>query len=144
MRDSKRALRTAYFTALNGNITLSGRDVPVWDRVPTRQGYPYIKLAEQTITEAGGKRGCLMQEATLLLDIVTSFDGEQGGKQESDLIADQVFVILTEGTPPSMGTDFKLVVVRVDSDFDLEETSPTGYIVRRLIRFRNSIQQINN
>lgn len=142
MRDSKRALRTAYFNALNGNITLSGRNVPVWDRVPTREKYPYIKLAEQTTAQAGGKRGCLMQDTTILLDIVTSFDGEQGGKQESDIIADQCFVILTEGTPPSMGTDFKLVGVTVDSDFDLEESSAAGYIVRRLIRFRNSIQQL--
>lgn len=141
MRDSKLAIRTAYFTALNGNITLAGFDVPVWDRVPTRQSYPYVKLSTQTSVFLGGKQTCVRQDTTILLDIVTSYDGEQGGKQDADLIADQCLILLTDTLPILIG-DLKLVMTQVDSDFDIEESSASGYIIRRLIRFRNTIQQL--
>lgn len=143
MRDAKLAVRTAYYNALNGQVSLAGSNVPVWDRVPAQQMYPYIKLSTQTSASVpSGKGACQLQESTLLIDIVTSFDGQQGGKQDSDLIAAQVLNLLTEGPLPTLVSPFKLMLTDVDTDFDLEETSPAGYIIRRLIRFRNVISTI--
>jgi len=146
MRDSKLAIRTAYFNALDGNITLNGRVVPPLDRVPADQKAPYIKLSTQTSTEGiGGKKDCKLQETTILLDIVTAYDSSRGGKQDTDLIADQVLQILApEDTAdlPSLGNDFQLVNTQIESDFDIEEKNQTVYVYRRLIRFRNQVEQL--
>lgn len=147
MRDSKLAVRTAYYNALKGNITLNGNNVPAMDRIKAKQQTPYIKLSTQTAVEGQrGKIDCKTQDTTILIDIVTAYDGDRGGKQDADIIADQCLEILApedDADLPSLGDDFRIVQTIVESDFDQEEAiTPTSIQIRRLIRFRNTIEQL--
>ena len=53
-----KAIRTAYFTALNGNVTYNGNDVPLFDAyaIPDGVTYPYILLSSQTSNQLRIKR----------------------------------------------------------------------------------------
>jgi hypothetical protein len=147
MRDSKLALRTAYYTALKDAVTLGGYTVPVMDRIKSDTTIPYVKLSTQTaVPGPRGKRDCTVQDTTILLDIVTAYDGNRGGKQDADLIADQLLELLDPDDDtllPDLGADFRLVSTVVESDIDLEEELPPSKIlIRRLIRLRNQIEQL--
>lgn len=147
MRDSKRAMRTAYFNVLNGSLSIDSTDVPVADKIRSDIRPPYVKLSTQTAVDGpSGKIQCRTHDTTILLDIVTNYDGNKGGKHHCDLIAEQIFpLILPEDDDnlPDLGTDFRIVRTEVESDFDIEEKNQTSTIVRRLIRLRNTIEQLN-
>lgn len=55
--DIKRALQTAYYTLLDGNVTLNGETVPVYDvmSIPGKPNYPYIALGDFTATDWSDK-----------------------------------------------------------------------------------------
>jgi hypothetical protein len=147
MRDSKKAIRTAYYNTLKDVIVLGGNTVPVMTRIKSDTMMPYVKLSTQTAVQGPrGKRNCDTQDTTFLLDIVTGYDGNRGGKEDADTIADQILELLTpddDADLPDLGSDFRIVQTTVEADFDLEEELPLSkIIIRRLIRLRNQIEQL--
>jgi len=68
-----KAVRTAYFTALDGNVTFNALPVPVFDAyaLPDGVSYPYILLSSQTSNQLTIKR-CKRYNTSVLVDIVTS------------------------------------------------------------------------
>lgn len=138
MRDTQYVLRSAYYTALSGNVTINATPVPVYDNVPENTDYPYIKLSTQDSSEGIATKDCVATVDNILIDIVTGFK-KGGGKTQSDQIADQVFqliypkVILPDG--------FNTAYTRKVMDTTLEEDDKAYKIYRRLIRLEHNIFQ---
>lgn len=67
-----KAIRTGYFSVLDGNITHNGDVVPVYDAfaVPEDVTYPYILLSTQNNIQRIIKR-CKVYDSSILIDIVT-------------------------------------------------------------------------
>lgn len=139
MRDTGLPLRTAYYSALNGNITINGRVVPVYDGAPSNAVYPYILLSTQDSSEGIGCRNATATEDTILIDIVTGFQGNSGGKKQGDQIADQVLQIVHPDL--ELSGDFQNLGTTLESSTTLTELSGSDKIFRKLLRFRHNIYQ---
>lgn len=139
MKDTGLAVRTAYYQALEGNVEIEGITVPVYDGVPSDAEFPYILLSTQD--SIGGRElkddDCFNTDESILLDIVTGFPGNTGGKKQSDLIANEILQIVH----PKITIDSKEVRTTFISGITLEEQNGAQKIFRRLLRFRNNIFQ---
>ena len=134
------SLRTAYFTALSGNITYNSKVVPVYDvfAVPEQAQYPYILLSTQVANQRLVQR-CKIYDASILIDIVTG-NSDPIGREPSEVIAAQVENIVI----PSDYSDLTLQGYSIGDTYreqDFEETSvnDTNYIYRKLIRYNHLI-----
>lgn len=144
MKDPRKALRTAYISALS-SLTYGGSSVPVYDKVPQSATYPYVAIAEQTAVNDSDKTS-YGQDVTVLLDIVTGFTPGIGGKAPSDDIANAILQAIyirgSESSTLDLSSDnFNVVTTMLDSDTSLEELDDNYHIYRRLLRFRHHIEQ---
>lgn len=135
-----KAIRTAYFQALNGNITYNSNDVPIYDvyAIPEGVTYPYILLSSQTSSQISVKR-CKRYNTTLLVDIVTG-NQQPIGRGQSEDIAEQVENIVTPGTFVELDLStygYQLLNTELESNTDLSSKNDTYYIFRKLLRFNS-------
>jgi hypothetical protein len=139
MKDTGLALRTAYYQALEGNVEIDGITVPVYDGAPSEAEFPYILLSTQDSTSGISIKDddCFNTDDTILLDIVTGFRGNTGGKKLSDLIANEVLQIVH----PKITIDAKEIRTSFVASTTLEEQTGEKKIFRRLLRFRHNIFQ---
>jgi len=138
------ALRTGYFTALNGNIAINTVDVPIYDAyaIPEDITYPYILLSSQTESQRIVKNSKIFN-VTLLVDIVTGNINPFGRKQ-SEQIAEQIEDIIN----PDSFTDINISAngytigntIR-ESSYDTTDKNQNYYIYRKLIRYNHIISK---
>jgi len=141
MKDPSYAIRKAYFDELDGNLSVNGNNVPVYDRVPDKPPSHYVLIAEQTAVDESSK-GCFGVDATVLLDVVTRFK-KGGGKKDADVISNQITQrIIDHESYPDASPEFKIYGVMLENMNTLESMEPSEYVVRKLIRIRNLVQQI--
>lgn len=141
MKDPALAIRSAYLTSLNGSITLNAANVPVYDRVPNNATEPYVVIADQTETGDSQKGQCYGVDTTILLDIVTRFKSG-GGKRDADIISNQILQKVTLNYPDTL-PEFKIYHITLENANYLESIEDTSYVVRKLLRLRNFVQQFN-
>lgn len=138
MKDIFLPIRQAYYTALQGNITLNSQVVNVYDVVPMDAQYPYVVFAQQQSTVTNLKRGCEAYQATILLEIVTKYAAYKGGRKDADTIADQIYSLLNPPLPQTDGMQIGLTYP--DTDFDQgREMTQTHTINRRFMQFKNAV-----
>ncbi len=71
MKDVKTSLQGAYYTLLNGNITYSGSNVPVYDvmNVPQEPDYPHVLITDYTQIDDSDKTS-FGEELTIDLEVI--------------------------------------------------------------------------
>ena len=140
-----KAIRTAYYAALNGNITYNGNDVPVFDAyaIPDGVTYPYILLSSQTSNQGNLKR-CKRYNASILIDIVTG-STDPIGRSDAEDIAEQIEDIIN----PDSFEDININVNGYDigntsraGDGDLSDKNGVYYIYRKLITYDHIVTKI--
>jgi|SRR5690554_2717405 len=139
------ALRRAYFKKLNGNITLDGDTIPVFDAyaLPEDVTYPYMLLSSQVNVQRGVKCNTKMYNSTILVDIVTG-DIDPIGREQSEVIANKIETLVY----PDNDTDLDLTDdgweighTQREQDFDSSQRSDVYYIFRKLIRYEHLISK---
>lgn len=143
MKDLYTSLRTAYHTALNGNLSYGGSNVPVYDRVPNTATYPYVVYGQFSTTEIFAS-DVYIQDSTQELEVITGFDGNHGGNAMADSISNQIITIIrtrTEGYI-DLSPNFKMISSTLDNSTSFVEDSVSHLIYRRLIRFRHKIEEL--
>lgn len=119
MREVHYPFRASLFGLLSGQLSLNGREVKVWDCVPSEEENPYACfLLQQTTLDVGASsRNCKAYRTLIQIEIVTSYYGQQGGKRDCDVLADQVYQKLPDWVAPDVeGCDWS--VLQVVTDFD--------------------------
>lgn len=144
MKDVSKILRTKYYEILNGNITLNGANVPVFDSVPFDTDFPYILLS--TITQLNeDDKDSFGTETVQTIDIVTGYsNGSYGGASDSDSIANQVKELIKPNKNSNvfdLSPNFTNIISIFERDNTIRENTDTNYIVRRLIDIKHVIQQ---
>jgi len=132
------AVRTAYFTALDGQITFDSNVVPVFDAyaVPDGVSYPYILLSSQTSNQLNIKRK-KRYNASILIDIVTG-STDPIGRSDAEDIADQVDEIINPDTFKDLDLSaygYQLGNTTRDGDNDLTDKNNIYYIYRKLLTY---------
>ena len=135
-------LQKAYYTALNGNITSGGSNVPVFDVVPPDEDYPYIHIVGQNVVESNFNSDKRITDIIMELDVVTGYDGSFGGKKAMYEISEDVIELIrqTPGNYVSL-SGFTMLTATLDSSFSREEESQTHVLFINRLRFRHKIQE---
>ena len=138
MTDPASALRTAIYVALTSPALVSGAGavpVPVYGPVaPADSPTPYVVLSSQTATGEQLAAGCVQQEVTLLVDVVTAFPGQHITTAVADAIAAQIVPRLT-AAGFAVGT-YAVVARGLPLSELMTQQTPTETTVRRLLRVR--------
>jgi hypothetical protein len=136
------ALRTGYFSALNGNVTYNGNPVKVYDTfaLPEDAGYPYILLSSQTSQQRGIKTS-KVYDATILIDIVTGED-RPIGRMPAEQIAEQVENIINTTNIDITANGYAIGSTNRESDTDLGNKNDMYYIFRKLMSYRHIINKL--
>ena len=136
-----KAIRTAYFTALNGNVLdKDANEVPFYDAfaIPDDISYPYILLSSQTANQKVIKH-CKRYTTTMLIDVVTGSKSIKG-RSESEDIAEQIENIVNPDSGIGLNlTDngYQLGNTIKESDTYLTIINESYYIVRKLITYKH-------
>ena len=133
-----KAIRTAYFTALNGNIIFDSKVVPVFDAYSLPDGipYPYILLSSQTSNQLSIKR-CKRYNASILIDIVTG-SADPIGRSDAEDIAEQIEDIVNPDNFIDLdltADGYQLGNTTRESDNDLTDKNNIYYIYRKLLTY---------
>lgn len=133
-----KALRTAYYQALNGNILHNGNPVPVYDAFALNNTYPYIIISSQTAVQERLKTA-KGYDVTILIDIVTG-SLDPIGRAQSEDIGEQVENIIN---PDSMQditvAGYQVINTQNELDSDLTAKNDQYYIYRKLKRYRHEL-----
>lgn len=133
-----KVIRTAYYTALNGNVTYNGNDVPVFDAyaIPDGVTYPYILLSSQTSNQLRIKR-CKRYNASILIDIVTG-STDPIGRSDAEDIAEQIENIVNPDTfldPDLSAYGYQIGNTTREGDNDLSDKNNIYYVYRKLLTY---------
>jgi len=133
-----KAVRTAYYTALDGNIIFDSAVVPVYDAYALPDGipYPYILLSSQTSNQLSIKR-CKRYNSSILIDIVTG-STDPIGRSDAEDIAEQVEDIVNPDTFVDIDLSshgYQLGNTTRDGDNDLTDKNNIYYIYRKLLTY---------
>lgn len=133
-----KAVRTAYYNALDGNVLFNSVPVPVFDAFALPDGipYPYILLSSQTSNQLIIKR-CKRYNASIIIDIVTG-SADPIGREDAEDIAEQVDAILNPDTFIDIDLSsygYQLMNTNRDSDSDLTDKNNIYYIYRKLLTY---------
>ena len=136
-----KALQTAYYQALNGNISYDGSNVPVYDIVPKDADYPFIVFVSQNTIEDVTKDD-FGTEIVFELDVVTGFEGSFGGKSQAyDISNDVVQAIRTRTANYLSLSGFTMITTTLDSSLILQEDYENYVLYINKLRFRHKIQE---
>lgn len=145
MKDPSLSLRTAYYTALNGNITYNSSAVNIYDHIPQTEVYPYILLGNQTNVDDSDKED-FGTDHTLLVEIVSGYSKgyKGGGFTAVDTIGEDVLELIITGTghldlsADSLNCFYSSLVLSEN----FQENTDTHVIYRKVMRIRHYIQEL--
>lgn len=89
-----RLLRTAIGAAIGTNITLNGKTVPVYHKVPDGALKPFIEIINQSETYSKANKDTKQYNGIVPIAVRTSHIGGGGGDIDVDLIAEQIEPII--------------------------------------------------
>lgn len=138
-------IRKAYFDLLDGNLTLNGDPVPVYDEMnEDYEGEAYVILGTQIDTDRSNKHS-FHAEHTMTIDIVTRFL-TSARKYPSEVIAEQILGLVLP-TPATTGlaspAGLQITAVRLgDSQSVPVEQFDQWKVVRKIMRFEHTCVQL--
>lgn len=140
-----KAIRTAYYTALNGQITFNGDVIPVFDAYAVPEGikYHYILLSSQTSNQLRIKR-CKRYNASILIDIVTG-STDPIGRSDAEDIAEQIDNIVSPDTFKDLDLsayDYQICDTYRDNDTDLSDKNNIYYVFRKLLTYNHIVVEL--
>ncbi len=134
-------LRTVLYTALSGNVTLSGDTIEVYDRVPNTQTTDFIHFDEFRITNVDNHQHYIY-EVEAEIEVVTFFQNIEGGKKRAEQIANILLPLITSKTGVlSLGAGWNLVLSKYLRSNYIDEELEFNYVVRKFIVIQFVIQQ---
>jgi len=133
-----KAVRSAYYTALDGNVLFNALPVPIFDAFALPDGipYPYILLSSQTSNQLSIKRR-KRYNSSILIDIVTG-STDPIGRSDAEDIAEQVENIVNPDTFEDIDLSsygYQLGNTNRGSDSDLTDKNNMYYIYRKLLTY---------
>lgn len=134
----------AYYDLLNGNVTVQGIDLPVYDAeaiaaTTSDLTGSYILLGECTTTQALGK-GVFNSEVFQVVDVVIKSDGFL--QEDCDDAVNQITQLINSDENPDCTPDFQIVTTSVQSINNFNNINKTENVFRTIIRFRHIVKQL--
>lgn len=145
MREVIHRVRKALLDKLNGNVTLRGATVPIYNRIPSNATYPFIRIYSVSNDEVDQNRTSYITETITRLEVITRFSGDSGGELDSNLITDAILQIVRTRSADYIDLEaegFKVFTSTVAGINYLTEDGDDFTYFRTIIELSNRIEQI--
>lgn len=145
MREVIHRVRKALLDKLNGNVTLRGATVPIYNRIPSNATYPFIRIYSVSNDEIDQNRTSYITETITRLEVITRFSGDSGGELDSNLITDAILQIVRTRSADYIDLEaegFKVFTSTVAGINYLTEDGDDFTYFRTIIELSNRIEQI--
>lgn len=126
MKDVGLPIRRGYFSLLN-NMTVDGKQIPVFDMIaPADVSPPYV-IIDQIMYINENTKDSFGGEVTVDFLVQSRYDGDFGGREESDLIANKLYqlAIPSPGRAAVTATGFDVIMAKnlgANDEFDYQDT----------------------
>lgn len=142
MKDVGYSLRKAYYSKLNGAVSLNASNVAVYDNVPDNAQYPYIQISNVSVSDSSTKDN-FNSNCVVTVQVFTGTDGTNYSKADADNITNQVMqLLINRSSLPDASPDFKVITNSLESTSYIESQFDGFYEVRKVIRIRNIVEQL--
>jgi len=146
MKEVIHEVRKALIGKLNGNVTLNGATVPIFNRLPSSATYPLIRIYSVSNDEVDQNRTSYITEVITRLEVITRFSGDSGGELDSNLITDAILQIVRTRSADYIDLEaegFKVYTSTVAGINYLTEDSDDFTYFRTIIELSNRIEQVS-
>jgi len=143
MIDVSAPIRTSYYSALNGNVTVTlpidgSTTIEVYSQVPDETAYPYISIADITEEGAGEamtKDDPYATDVLVSLIIVTAFQTSEDNAENkiADDIANAILAIVLAATPLTFTGLKNKISILEESEYDTARNDTHLVIARKLV-----------
>ncbi len=143
MKDIKLPLRIGYLSLLDG-ITVNSKVIEVFDmEAPYPENAPYI-IIDGIIPVQNNTKDGFLAEVTVELLIYTTYQGDFGGREDADLIADAVLGMLipSPGRSGVSATGFNVYMAKLITSTDEMSYTDTRRTYRRRLVIEHLVQQL--
>jgi hypothetical protein len=139
MRNIKKFVRKAYWSALNSTITYKGIPVPCYDTfAPDNAAFPYILITNQTQEDDKDNQE-YNYITTITLDVVTGAIAPYG-RFDADTIADSILQIVCLYPENYLTLDVgKIVTAKLVQQTSLSSITDTNIVHREIMTIENWI-----
>lgn len=140
MKDPDFQLQKAYYTALNGNITYSGKDIPIYDRIPRGAGEAWIQIGDFISTRQESKDGYSTERMVSLTCHTRLRSG--GGKKKVNSISNQVLQLIIDQPLIDTSGQFEFHEQTLETSSNTEDSQADRVIFQKVLIIKNYVEQI--
>lgn len=118
MNEVAHHLRKAIIDRLTGNVTVGGSAISIVNRVGSSINEPFVKVTTVSANEIDQNAGSFNIQIVIRFDVITSFDGDDGGELTANQIVDQILNQVRTRSSTYMdlsANDFNIYATEVDS-----------------------------
>lgn len=145
MKEAIHFIRKAMIDRLNGNISLNGNNVPVYNQVPSSVSYPFIRIYSVSSNETDYNATSYISETITRIDVATRYQGDSGGELDCNLIINQILELVrtrSAGYFDLSSDGFKVFTCTKDSCTYLSDVDEDYTYYRAVLEISNKIQQL--
>lgn len=144
MNEAIHYIRKKLYTVLNGNISLNGSDVSIYNRVPETASYPYIWIYSVSTNEIDQNQTTYNMECITRIECVTRFDSDVGGDLDANKLVNSCLSLLrtrASGYPDLTSDGFTIYTQTIESVNYVQEDEDDHTYFRGIIEISNRVQQ---
>lgn len=143
MREAFHHIRKKFIDALTGNVTINAANVPIYNRVPSTESTPFIRIYSHLMEEIDQNQTSFTSELITKIECITSFEGDDGGEYQLNQIVDQVLDVIRTRTNVDLSTEnFNVYTTTIDRIRYFEDYEEFTTYFRAIIEVSNRVQKI--
>ena len=146
MKDATKFIRAKIITALNGNVSYGGSNVPVYNRVPSDATFPYIRVYSVSTSQINDNITAYNTEVITRLEVITRFPGDSGGDLQMNDIMNDIMELLISKTSSAFdlsSDNFKVYSTTNEGVSYVQEDTVDHTYFRAILELGNKIEQTN-
>ena len=145
MNEALHHIRQKYFLLLNNTIESNGSNVPAYNKVPSDATEPFIKIYSVGLSEVDQNQDSFNLECTTRIEVVTGFDGDDGGEIDLNRIVDSVLNIIRKRSSNYIDLssyNFSVYTSEIKSVSYFEDDLEDKSYFRAIIEITNRVEKI--
>lgn len=145
MNEALHHIRKAIISALSGQISINGSNVPIYNRVPESASEPFVKVYSVSNSEVDQNRSSFNSVCITRVEVVTAFDGDAGGELQCNQIVDSVLNLLRKRSADYFdlsANNFKVYTSINEGVTYFEDDLSDKTYFRAIIELSNRVQKI--
>jgi hypothetical protein len=146
MKEPMHFVRKGLYDAINGNVSVDGSNVLIYNRVPTNKTYPYIHIYSLSTNEIDQNGSTFNTEIITRIECVSRFIGDNGGDLQANKIVSEVINLVrtrTSGYPDLSSDNLKIYTSTINNINYVQEDEDDHTYIKGIIELSNKVMEIN-